>query len=321
MDKPAPKKRGRKPKKKTNEVKPPPKKRGRKPKGGKIIKKSQIKNKFVVKHEQNVILHLKCKSTDIKNNEISQINYTPVVENVESFNLQSNNKLNSLGCEIVNEKKQKKKPTVSKQNNNNNSNNNSEQLNDKEIYDKIRELKINLHYNNLSDKQCNCFWCTESFDNPTIYIPKRQHNLGMDVYGCFCSPQCAVAFLKKEDISMSILWERYALLNNIYGKIYNYENNIKPAPSPFYTLDKYYGNLTIQEYRKLLKNDMLLFGVGKPLTKILPELYEENNEIPNIYNNLLTEKAKPKNNNKYRLKSSEKKNTKSSILSNSFNIS
>ena len=59
MDKPAPKKRGLKPKKKTNEVKPPPKKRGRKPKGGKIIKKSQIKNKFVVKHEQNVILHLK----------------------------------------------------------------------------------------------------------------------------------------------------------------------------------------------------------------------------------------------------------------------
>jgi hypothetical protein len=61
--------------------------------------------------------------------------------------------------------------------------------------------------------------------------------------------------------------------------------------------------------------------VDKPLTKILPELYEENNEIPNIYNNLLTEKAKPKNNKKYRLKSSEKKNTKSKILNNSFNLS
>ena len=57
-----------------------------------------------------------------------------------------------------------------------------------------------------------------------------------------------------------MMWERYALLNNIYGKVYNYETNIKPAPSPFYTLDKYYGNLTIQEYRKLLKNDTLLFG-------------------------------------------------------------
>lgn len=318
MEKPPPKKRGRKPKKKSNEPKPPPKKRGRKPKGGKIIKKSQVINKFVVKHEQNVILHLKCKSTDVKNDEISQINYTPIVENVESFNLQPNNKLNTLGCEIVNTKKEKKK-TIPKNKKTNNSN--TEQLNDKEIYDKIRELKINLHYNNLSDKQCSCFWCTEPFDNPTIYIPKRQHNEGIDVYGCFCSPQCAVAYLKKQDISTSMMWERYALLNNIYGKVYNYETNIKPAPSPFYTLDKYYGNLTIQEYRKLLKNDTLLLVVDKPLTKILPELYEENNDVPNIYNNLLTEKAKNKNNKKYRLKSSEKKTTKSNILNNSFNIS
>ena len=46
MEKPPPKKRGRKPKKKTNEDKPPPKKRGRKPKGGKIIKKSQLFEKI-----------------------------------------------------------------------------------------------------------------------------------------------------------------------------------------------------------------------------------------------------------------------------------
>ena len=43
-----PKKRGRKPKKKTdkeNKVKPPPKKRGRKPKGGKIVKLDSHKSK------------------------------------------------------------------------------------------------------------------------------------------------------------------------------------------------------------------------------------------------------------------------------------
>ena len=62
----------------------------------------------------NIILHLKCKSTDVKNDEISQINYTPIVENVESFNLQPNNKLNTLGCEIVNTKKEKKKDNPKK---------------------------------------------------------------------------------------------------------------------------------------------------------------------------------------------------------------
>ena len=44
-------------------------------------------------------------------------------------------------------------------------------------------------------------------------------------------------YLKKENIDKSTLWERYCLLNNIYGKIYGYSKNIKPAPSPYYTLD------------------------------------------------------------------------------------
>ena len=62
--------------------------------------------------------------------------------------------------------------------------------------------------------------------------------------------------------------------------------NIKPAPDPHYTLDKYYGNLSIQEYRKLLSKERIYMIVDKPMTKVLPELYEENNEIPNVYNNI-----------------------------------
>ena len=51
-----------------------------------------------------------------------------------------------------------------------------------------------------------------------------------EVYGCFCSPECACAYLNKEHIDSSTFWERYALLNNIYGKIYEHDENIKPAP-------------------------------------------------------------------------------------------
>jgi hypothetical protein len=36
-------------------------------------------------------------------------------------------------------------------------------------------------------------------------------------------------------------------MNHIYSKIYDYTKNIKPAPDPHYMLDKFYGNLTIQE--------------------------------------------------------------------------
>ena len=107
------------------------------------------------------------------------------------------------------------------------------------------------------------------------------------------------------------------MLNNIYGKIYNYEKSIKPAPNPFYTLDKYHGNLSINEYRKLLFDDRLLLVVDKPLTKIVPELYEENNEMPNIYNNLLSVDSVKKS---YRLKRKQPPSNKSQILNNNFNL-
>ena len=80
----------------------------------------------------------------------------------------------------------------------------------------------------------------------------------------------------KENLESSVKYERYSLLNFIYCKIYEHKKNIKPAPDPFYTLDKYCGNLSIQEYRKLLRNERLLMIIDKPLTRVLPELHEDN---------------------------------------------
>ena len=95
------------------------------------------------------------------------------------------------------------------------------------------------------------------------------------------------------------------------------KKNIKPSPCPFHTLDKYYGNLSIQEYRKLLNNDRLLLVVNKPMTKILPELYEENNEIPMVYSNLLNKNIETKNKD-YRLKRKTNNITKTQLLSSNF---
>jgi hypothetical protein len=82
-----------------------------------------------------------------------------------------------------------------------------------------------------------------------------------------------------ENLDDSTKFERYHLLNQIYGKIYEYTKNIKPAPDPYYTLDKFYGSLTIQEYRKLLKTEHMLLTIEKPLTRTLPELHEETDEM------------------------------------------
>ena len=54
-------------------------------------------------------------------------------------------------------------------------------------------------------------------------IPKYELENKYYVYGSFCSPQCAAAYLLNETIDTSTKFERYALLNNIYSKVYNYE--------------------------------------------------------------------------------------------------
>ena len=263
------KKRGRKPKIKNN--KPQNKKRGRKPKGGKIIKKNLSYEKSDEKIlEPNIILHLKCSTNELSNKfKKSLFDYNPEVNNIEGFNI--TDKDHDYITEYNPQKKTK--TTTKKETNKKNT-----KKSNKEISEKIKELQKRLHFNSVSDKKSDCFWCTFPFDNPAIHIPARIRQKKIEVYGCFCSPECAVAFLNREHIDSSTKWERYALLNNLYGKALNYTNNIKPSPDPYYTLDKFYGNLSISEYSNLLENNRILLVINKPLTKILPELHEEKND-------------------------------------------
>ena len=318
------KKRGRKPKKKKDVVETKvPKKRGRKPRGGKIVSKSTDINKLHNNVETNIILHLKCNTSELEKKTFSMLNskYNPKISQPDPFSLNSNQKLNTLTFENINEnesslntittfKKDLHKPLSV--NNKVKEINCNDNIDIKEIWKKLSNLKYQLHFNCLPDKRSSCFWCTCPFDNPAIYIPSKIRNGVYDVYGCFCSPQCAVAYLRNEQLDHSVLWERYSMINDLYGKIFG--RNIKPAPSPYYTLNKFYGNLNIQEYRKLLNNDKLLMIVDKPMSKVLPELYEDNNELPNVNNNLLHNQSISENNVNYRLKSSSLRREKKSIF-------
>ena len=155
----------------------------------------------------------------------------------------------------------------------------------KDIWKKINKLKIVLHHDNAmfnAVQHSACFWDTCKFDTPVIHIPKQYNKMtdSYTVYGCFCSPECAASYLIRESLDASVKFERLQMLNAMYTSICNNTDKpIKPAPDPRYMLDKYYGNLNIEEYRKLLKSDHLLYIVNKPLTHSLPELYDDNNEF------------------------------------------
>ena len=297
----------------TNET-PIAKKRGRKPKGGKLISKiqEQTNSKPSV---TNIILHLKCSVQDLNehNNNLSQIvcdhtTYNPSIPpSILTYNDNSaltpyemNNALDKI--------KEQKDYAYAEFNTSNKISNicsscnmklkddlncssdgssaDEDDINIKDVNTKLKKLKIQLYKNINPDKKSACFWCTYDYDNPSCYIPKHENDMQIYGYGSFCRPECAVAYLMKENIDDSTKFERYHLLNQIYSKVYDYKKNIKPAPNPYFLLDKFYGNLSIQEYRKLLKTEHMLLVIDKPLTRILPELHEDNEDfILNIYGN------------------------------------
>lgn len=274
-----PKRRGRPPIKKNSEEKQTPKKRGRKPKGGQIIKNSDINSNSVISKE-NIIVHLKCNTALLNknlNNTISSLyntnktentsNIENVTNNINYFNLNKDSmKVNTM-FENIN-KKEVETTHVNKKIDDEK----KKRKQENDILDKLKELQHNLKHEHVCLSESNCFWCTYSFENPPIHIPKHIIKHVYHVYGCFCSPECATAFLFNENIDNATRFERYSLLCSLYTKIFKYDKNIKPAPNPFYTLDKFCGNLSIMEYRELFNSNRLLFVINKPITRDLPEL-------------------------------------------------
>ena len=288
------------------------KKRGRKPKGGKLITKDAVDQMFDIP-PANVILHLKCLLKDI--GEYDAINMTkiknpldydasvpPSIMAYDSVDTNSRfARFLQEGQPEINDKIAYSESHLGGASNflNTNApvlcskcNNQSEcepavderanmdsDVRIKDVNEKLKRLKVNLYRNTMDEKQSACFWCTYDFDNPACYIPKYSNDDKIFGYGSFCRPECAVGYLMKEQLDDSTKFERYHLLNRVYGKAYNYKNNIKPAPDPHYMLDKFYGNLSIQEYRKLLNSERMLLVIDSPLTRILPELHEDTDDF------------------------------------------
>jgi hypothetical protein len=311
--------------------------KGRKPRGGKIVSKQKLQTQQATP-VSNVILHLKCSLNDLNeyNTRLSKLMTNPLEYNpeippeVSTYETMTQPFSAFDQSDAVDEAThptsetwlQTKDPVCKVCSCENVVIDTTDTVNTKEMNAKLKLLKIQLYKNALqSDKKSACFWCTYDYDNTTCYIPKYEMDGTIYGYGSFCRPECAVAYLMKENIDDSTKFERYHLLNQIYSKVYNCKKNIKPAPNPYYLLDKFYGNLSIQEYRKLLKTEHLLLVIDKPLTRILPELHEDTDDLlMNIYG---LNKANANTSGVYKVKrQSEKPNgpTKTSIIRNKFGL-
>jgi hypothetical protein len=305
------------------------KKRGRKPKGGKITHKNVLEPP-VEDTQINVILHLKCSLKDVDRVEDLKdpMDYDPAVppeimsynENRQDFSYLVE-ECNKLAYTDTISKKEMSAEDGTETGVDDDDVDTDPKLNIKDINAKLKKLRIQFYKNTLNDKKSACFWCTYEFDNEPCYIPKHDTDDMTCGYGCFCRPECAVGYLMKENINDSMKFERYQMLNQIYSKIYGFKKNIKPAPNPYYLLEKFFGSLTIQEYRKLLKTEHMLLVLDRPMTRILPELHDDNDEfILNIYGSMNVNKAT----SGYKVKRQSEKTSgpsKSAIMKDKFNLS
>jgi len=106
-----------------------------------------------------------------------------------------------------------------------------------------------------------CFWCCHTFSNRPVVLPIRDTGEYLLVTGNFCCPECASSYLFDMRQDAHTRWEQLALLYRIYGEACN--GKIHPAPARG-VLKHFGGNLTIEEYRNLIRSQKVRVDVHLP---------------------------------------------------------
>jgi hypothetical protein len=127
-----------------------------------------------------------------------------------------------------------------------------------------------------------CYWCCHKFDNAPFGIPVNFTNNNFDVFGCFCSLECASAYNFKMHDNIDEMWERYNLINLLYRKL-NLGKIVKPAPDKL-SLKIFGGYLDIMEFRKYFKSCKLINVNFPPMSSLTQQIEEINDyELNNDY--------------------------------------
>jgi hypothetical protein len=149
----------------------------------------------------------------------------------------------------------------------------------------------------------DCLWDSYPFENTPFGIPIKKDNNKIYLFGNFCSPECAAAYCIN---SNDDVWERYSLLNELYGK----DMPLKIANSKL-LLKKFGGIYTIEEYRNLNINNSKSYSICLPPVISYIPLLEET--IIDINENMLVSKVNIKKINNYKLQRSKPLNDKNTL--------
>jgi hypothetical protein len=110
----------------------------------------------------------------------------------------------------------------------------------------------------------HCFWDCHEFSGTPCVIPSNISEGVWRVYGNFCSPNCATAYLFSQRLDAGEQWERYSKLNRLYHNFcQSASQGIQAAPARE-ILRIFGGSLDITEYRELLFQPSIRVDVLTP---------------------------------------------------------
>jgi len=327
MDEPIKKKRGRKPKSQTQPVDPnvppaepkPKKKRGRKPKQIFIMDQSDLK----IDTDEQVILHLPINSKEKEEPQLAvpqPFDYAgdlyPVASNSNLGGDDSNHLFLNIAKivqpnpqedvnDILEELNKQRQQEINYSNTNN----------EKVSYVFLDYLEYNFKQSWPSSTRINCLWCCEEFEHEPYGIPMKKDGDTFYMFGNFCSPQCAAAYIFDENDNTNELWERYSLLNFLYGS-----NNDKiNVALPRLALKKFGGPFTIEEWRKKSKCKTYKL-IMPPMVSIIPTLEEITIDSDNSFFQGINSDFINKTSNDLRLKRSNPLPNHKNTLENCMNL-
>jgi hypothetical protein len=110
----------------------------------------------------------------------------------------------------------------------------------------------------------HCFWDCHEFGGMPCVIPSQIVDGVWKVYGNFCSPNCAVAYLFSQRLDANEQWERYSKLNRLYHNFCTSATQGIPAAPAREVLRIFGGALDITEYRNMLVKPTIRVDVLVP---------------------------------------------------------
>lgn len=117
-----------------------------------------------------------------------------------------------------------------------------------------------------------CFWCTYNFNNIPCFIPDKYYDGIYYVFGNFCSYQCALAYIMRDDEYKRT--NRISLIKKLYCEITGVAKNLLPADDRE-VLVKFKGFKTIDEFRDFKTLDTITYKKKLGNMSYIPMYYEE----------------------------------------------